>query len=167
MTFKPNSLQIDDRNQLWVLCAGYQDAINPFNSVPGELMTFDISRDSLDYYPDSILAIDTLSLVLTDNQLRPHDLVINKSGDKLFYIDNKNGDDGNILTHDVTALKLNEAPYIQGSFYSLGYDLVQNEIYGGVPGNYILNGEVHRYRENGNQVDIFTVGIIPSCFGFK
>ncbi|WP_417602496.1 YncE family protein [Owenweeksia hongkongensis] len=167
VAFKPNSMQLDSRDQLWVLCAGFQDVIDPFASLPGELMSFDLSRDSLEYYPDSIVHVDTLSLVLSDNQLRPHDLVINKEGKKLYFIDNENGDDGNIMVHDVKMPMLTQAPYIQGFFYSLGYDMVQEELYGGSPGNYLLNGEVHRYRENGNQIDFFTAGIIPSCFGFK
>src|SRR5690606_20430838 len=76
--FKPNSLQLDSRDQLWVFCAGFQDAIDPFNSLPGQLISFDLTRDSLDYYPDSIVKVDTLNLVLSDNQLRPHGLVINQ-----------------------------------------------------------------------------------------
>ncbi len=167
VAFKPNSMQIDNRNQLWVLCAGIQDALDPLNSLPGQLMSFDLSKDSLAYYPDSIISIDTLDLKLTNNQLRPHDLVINKAGDILYFIDNENGNDGNILLHRVQNPNLKQTPFIQGFFYSLGYDMVQEELYGGSPGNYLLNGEVHRYRENGNQIDFFTAGIIPSCFGFK
>lgn len=167
VAYKPNSLQIDSRDQLWVLCAGYADAINPFNSLPGELMSYDLTRDSLAYYPDSIVNVDSLSLVLNDNQLRPHDLIINSTGDALYYIDNENGEDGNIMIHETSSPMLKQSKYIQGFFYSLGFDMVQNEIYAGSPGNYLISGEVHRYRENGNQIDFFTAGIIPSCFGFK
>lgn len=166
--FKPNSMQIDSRDQLWVLCAGFENSIDPLNSDAGALFSFDLTRDSLAYYPDSIVKVDSLFLQLTDRELRPHDLIINSAGDQLYFIDNENnGTDGNIMTHEVTSNKLSQAKFIQGFFYSLGYDMVQDEIYAGSPGNYLISGEVHRYKENGEQIDFFTAGIIPNSFGFK
>lgn len=161
VTFKPNSMQIDDRGYLWVLCSGFQDIISPFNSIPGQLMSFKIKRDT-------IVNLDTVPLVLADNQLRPHDLVINAVGDMLYYIANNSGsNDGNIMRHIVRAPKLNQNPYISGDFFSLSFDSIQEEIYAGAPGDYMLNGEVYRFNESGSQLDLFTAGIIPSCFGFK
>ena len=165
--YKPNSLQIDSRDQLWVLCAGFENSIDPLNSDPGELRSFDLTRDSLAHYPDSIVSIDSLSLVLTDSELRPNNLTINSKGDQLYYIDRENGEDGNIMTHMVSRPTLDQSKFIPGAYYSLGFDMIQDEIYAGAPGNYIISGEVYRFRENAQQLDFFTAGIIPSCFGFK
>lgn len=164
---KPNSLQLDSRDQLWVLCQGYVNVSNPLNNVPGKLVSFDLSMDSITYYPDTIKRVDSLSLELADNQLRPHSLVINAKGDMLYFIDGENEKDGNVMRHSTTETKLVQTPFLLGFFYSMAFDMIENELYMGSPGNYTLSGEVHRYAEKGNQLDFFTAGIIPCGFGFK
>ncbi|MDZ7849162.1 MAG: L-dopachrome tautomerase-related protein [Owenweeksia sp.] len=54
-------MQIDKDNKLWVLCSGIEDQQNPFNSTPGALLSFDLGKDSLQYYlADSLFIQDTL-----------------------------------------------------------------------------------------------------------
>lgn len=167
--FKPNSLQLDNRDQLWVLYAGFSDPVDPLSSLPGGLASFDLTRDSLAYYPDSILRIDStgLQLELGDNQLRPHNLVINAKGDQLYYLDSENLTDGNIMTHTISSPVLSQTKFIPGAFYSIGFDMIENQIYAGAPNDYLTSGEVYRFNEKATKIDQFTAGIIPSCFGFK
>lgn len=160
VAFKPNSMQLDENGFLWVLCAGFQDVVDPFSSIPGQLMTFKIKRDT-------IFRKDTTNLVLDNNQLRPHDLVINTKGDIMYYIADEGDTHGNVMSHSINSKKLNQNPHIEGDFYSLAFDSIQEDIYAGDPGDYLLNGQVYRFSESGSPIDVFTAGIIPSCFGFK
>ncbi len=160
----PHSLQIDKNDVLWVLCSGIEDAQNPFNSTQGSLVSFDLTRDSLEFYvTDSLVVRD--SLVFTDNQIKPTKLTLNADGSMLYFLDNDL--EANLWRHNVADTLLPSSPFIQGSFNSLGYDAIEEEIYLSDPGDKTTEGQVYRYDEGGGQVDLFEVGTNPVNFGFK
>ena len=161
--YNPNSVQIDKNNKLWVLCSGIRDQ-NPFNSISGNLVSFDLDMDSLVYKMDSLLIVD--SLVISDNQMRPVKLQKSKEGDMLYWLDNKT--EANLMSFNVfSTASPTTSPFIPGSFYGVGVDPVEGDIYLSNTLGGTGNGEVSRYDASGAQQDLFKVGINPGCFGFK
>lgn len=162
--YNPNSLQVDVNDKLWVLCSGILDQ-NSSASISGNLISFDLSKDSLIYnIKDSLIMAD--SLVITDNQMRPVRLQINPTGDMLYWLDNKTG--ANLMRHNVFFLSdPSTSPFVVGSFYGLDVDPIEGDIYATDALDNIQNGDLHRYNESGAQLDMFKVGITPVCFGFK
>lgn len=161
----PNSLQIDPSGKLWVLCGGIEDEQNPLASTNAQLVSFDLMHDSLRTYiaRDSLVGVDTL--LFDDNQIRPTQLTINAAGDILYFLDND--EQANLMRFDMEIGLLPNVPFIEGSFNGIGYDELSEEIYLSDVLNRQVDGEVHRYDEDGQQIDFFKVGLIPESFGFK
>lgn len=160
--YNPNSMQLDQDDKLWVLCSGILD-VNPAASTPGNLVSFDLSIDSLEYKLDSLIILD--SLAITDNQMRPVKLAINPALDRLYWLSNTS--EANLMTHGIYELNSpSNLPFISGSFYGLGVDPNQGNIYVSDPLNGLENGNVIRYDFNGAQLDIKKVGIMTGSFGF-
>lgn len=159
----PNSLQIDQNNMLWVLCSGQIDQ-NPVNSIRGNLASLNLDQDSLIYRMDSLVVID--SLEITDNQMRPQRLTINNDGDMLYWLDQPIN--ANLMSFNVfSAASPTTTPFISGTFYGLGIDPIEDDIYLSDAADEVGNGDVYRFDVNGGQQDQKTVGIKPVCFGFK
>ncbi len=158
----PNSMQLTEDNQLWVLCSGIADQ-NPSASIPGELVSFNLDMDSIEYEIDSVNKVNALTF--SDNLMRPKQLKMGPDGQYLYFLDNVQ--DANLMRYDTAMSFAPTSPYIAGSFYGLGVDLSRHEIYLSDDKDRIENGEVLRYDKDGGQIDVQTVGIIPSSFGFK
>ncbi len=160
--YNPNSLQVDGSNKLWVLCSGIQMQ-NTASSISGNLVSFNMNKESIFRNIDKLTIVD--SLVLADNQMRPVKLQKSRTGDVLYYLDNKT--EANLMRFNVNASSLSTQPFISGSFYGVAVDSIEGDIYLTDPLDGISNGEVLRYNDNGAQEDFFKVGIMPGCFGFK
>lgn len=159
----PNSMQIGADTSLWVLSSGIADFGNPFNSTAGSLVSIPLGYDSLFYNIDTLAVED--SLVFVDNQQKPVRLTANEDGSLMYFLDNVAGAD--LYRFDIENPTLPIAPFIMGNFYGLGYDVIKTEIYLSDAKDFQTNGDVMRYDEDGEQLDIFKTGIIPSSFGFK
>lgn len=159
----PNSMVVDPENRLWVLCSGIEDQ-NPFASTPGVLISFDLTRDSLEYYiRDSLVVMD--SLVYADNQLKPHNLILGPSGTELFFLDLAK--DANLMRYNIGNANLPGNPFITGNFGHAAYDEIENEWYLSIPGDGTAPGQVARFDQGGGQTDLIESGIRPRTFGFK
>lgn len=162
---KPNSMQMAPDTSLWVLCSGIADFSNPFNSTSGSLVSIPLGFDSLMYNIDTLAIRD--SLVFVDNQQKPIRLTSNEDGSEMYFLDNFSG--ASLYRFDAGAdiPRLPLSPFITGSFYGIGYDEINKEIYLSDAKDFQQNGEVMRYGDDGAQKDVFKTGIIPSSFGFK
>ena len=82
--------------------------------------------------------------------------------DKLYF---SNGSwSKSVYEMDVTSTTLPITPFINRSFYGLGYDWTSNQLYAADAVDYVQNGWVFRYANTGAVVDSFQVGIIPGSF---
>ena len=154
VSYLPNSVQVDNNNKVWVLCAGRIDWVDPSQSTAGKLFRINPSDWSIEQVFD-----------FPDNSWHPGNLKIDGTGNTLYYLSNLYG--GKLYKMNVTDAVLPAAPLVNKSFYSLGVDPVRGDVYGADPIDYNQNGKVLRYDSQGTVLDSMTVGIIPGNFGFK
>lgn len=150
----PNSLQVDSQNRLWVLSAGQDNLDDPSLSIPADLRIFNM---------DSVRVED--SIIFVDNLRRPKELVINRDGDKLYYMDNF--ESANIRAHFTIDTIDKEIIFIPGVFYGLGSDIIQDEIYVADKSNEPLAGRVTRFDKQATPIHVFESGIKPKSFAFQ
>lgn len=162
---KPNSMVIDNDNNLWVLAAGKVDVNNPFASGLGTLYRYQL--DTLTMAIDSGYAIapDTV-MYFTDNLLKPHSLTINLEGNQLFYIGNS--PTGSVYSMSTFDNKVEETPIITGNFYSLNFDELELELYATrLPDNIENDGDLQVYSPSGNLKTSIKIGVKPKNVVFR
>jgi hypothetical protein len=161
----PNSIVIDEENQMWVLCGGEFNATNPAISGVGSLWKFNL--DTLTMAIDSGWTImpDTVKY-FTDNQLRPNTLTYDYTIGNLYYIGNS--PTGNLISTNKNNRPINEIPLVSGNFYGLGFDVLQLELYGfRTPFNEEDNGDLQIFDPAGNLKTSITIGVKPKRVVFK
>lgn len=153
---QPNSLVIDKYDKLWVLSDGGYDG-NPFAYEAPRLMRINLN---------TLLLEDELSFPLENN---PSELVINSSGDTLYFLD------GDIYKHGVLSQN-SPVKFINGNseysgfgrgFYSLIIDPSNSELYVADAIDNAQPGYVYRFTSEGVPVDTFKVGVNPVGFCYK
>ncbi len=141
----PDAFAIDQIGRLWVLCYGsYGDWSNPNDDTDGKLFAIDVNTDTV---------LD--SIVIGGH---PSRLVI--YGDFAYTIKN-----GNIVRINLKTKDKNEN-FIQGNFYSVALDQINNLLYCADAKDYVQKGEVYIYDLSGKFVNKFQVGVIPGSFAF-
>ena len=146
----PAAMVEDKIGKLWVICGGGYDE-NYQSKRDGKLfrvnpITHEIER--------------TIDLGLAASKM-----AINEGGDTLFYV---SGNEIYQLSIDAEAAP--ESAWVvneSGSFYSVGYDPVENIIYAGDANAFQGSGTVYRYGMDGTLLNSFEVGIGPNNFVFK
>jgi len=155
VSIQPNSMVLDKDQKLWVLCDGGFDG-NPYGYGKPALVRVD---------PETRSAETILEFAMEDN---PHDLVINGTGDTLYYLNR------HVYSMPVTAatsprIKI-ESSYGQtlvGGYYALTVDPYYGDIYVADAIDQVQFGKVYRYSSGGQLLDILSVGINPGAFCFK
>ena len=128
----------------------YDSLWNVVSETPGKLVKIDPTTDVIEA---------TFTFTVGDH---PEDLIV--SIDKLYF---SNGSwSKSVYEMDVTATTLPTTPFIDRSFYGLGYDVISEQLYAADAVDYVQNGWVFRYASSGAVVDSFQVGIIPGSFYF-
>ena len=153
---KPNSAVVDADGNVWVLTGGYTqyDANwNVINETPGVLAMINTTTNTID--ASFTFAVGN----------HPEDLIINGTGDKLYYSDGSWSKA--VYEFGINDTQLPATVFINKSFYGLGYDPVWNEIYGSDAVDFTQQGWVFRYATTGIVVDSFQVGVIPGSFAFR
>ncbi len=145
---EPNSMVIDNEDQLWVLCSG--------GFMNDEMPTlWKINPQSHEILKQ---------FTFTDIQQSPDNLCINGTSDSLYFLNN------GVFVMSVYDQQLPDNVLIDKNnrnYYSLGVHPVDNEIYVSDALDYNQNGLVYRYSTNGTFLSSFEVGIIPGCFAFN
>ena len=151
---RPNSI-VSVNGKIWVLCEGYTEYDSLWNVVsetPGKLVKIN---------PTSDVVESTFTFNVGDH---PEDLIVGGNFNKLYF---SNGSwSKSVYEMDINATTLPTTPFINRSFYGLGYDWISNQLYAADAVDYIQYGWVFRYANTGAVVDSFQVGIIPSSFYF-
>jgi len=147
VTIEPNSMVVDKNDKLWVMCGGgYANEVYPvlYQINPGDLsvekqLTFPVKTDA------------------------PFEMRINGKGDVIYYL-NKGVYKININSDVLPA----EAWIDSGekNFYALGVRPDKNEVFVSDALDYVRNGKVYVYSDDGLLNSSFEAGIIPGYFAF-
>lgn len=152
---QPYSMVLDKNDTLWVVC----DGGNEYSSLP----------EGVEMEAPSLWKIDAETFAATKTQtFEPGGyfrsrLGINGEGDTLYFIYDA------VWAIDVATGELPAEPLItiEGwGQYGIGIDPVSEEIYIADAKDYVSNGEVLRYSSEGELIDTFEVGLLPSKFAF-
>lgn len=146
---EPNTMAVDRNGHVWVLCEGATweaDGENP------SLWEID---------PQLKIAAKRCEFEGTALCVRA-----NPSGDQLYVIN------GNVVRRfDIATLSLSETFHIEGEsqsmFYNMAVEPTTGDIYIADAKNFVMNGTVYRYSNDGVLLASFTAGLIPSAMLFK
>jgi len=145
---EPNSMVIDNNNNIWVLGSG------------GFLNE---ERPALWRINPELKAV-TKRFVFENINTSPTHLGINPEGDKLYFL-NKD-----VFQMDISTDQLAANPFVlaneTSNFYSLGVG-PDADVYITDANDYTRNGVVYRYSAEGILKHSFEAGIIPGAIGFK
>ena len=147
---EPNSMAVDKNGHVWVLCegrswdVGYGEnpslwEINPLLKTAEKRYEFDGTASTLR---------------------------ANRAGDQFFLIW-----DNMVRRFDLATMALSESFGIAaepgGLFYNMAVDPETGDLYVTDAKNYMMNGTVYRYNEDGVLLSSFEAGVIPSAMLFK
>ncbi|NQU35181.1 MAG: hypothetical protein HQ521_18300 [Bacteroidetes bacterium] len=145
---EPNSMVLDKDGLLWVLCSG--------GFMNEELPSL---------WQINPVSMEIVRIIYFEDILQnPENLCINGSKDSLYYLNN------GIYGLSVYDDKLPQNPVISSdnnTYYTLGVDPNNNEIYVSDALNYDHDGLVYRYTATGTFISSFEVGIIPGSIVFN
>ncbi|CAG5076287.1 YncE family protein [Parvicella tangerina] len=141
----PGKIVKVNNGNLWMLCSGgYQEEIPTLHEYDGTTISKTLSFGSI-----------------TDN---PSMLTYDSIHDRLFYLN-----DG-LFTLELTSSSLPSIPVINSTnatFYGLGIDPNNRDIYITDAVDYVQSGRVLRFDSLYHPVDTFSTGIIPQAIWFK
>ena len=164
---EPNTMAVDKNGHVWVLCEGrsWDDEYDEFGVPYGENPTL--------WEIDPMLKTATRRYEFKgpyedDDEIKgvATTLRANLTGDKFFLIYNNE-----VRRFDLNTMSLSDSfritPEPQGLFYNMAVDPNTGDLYVADAKNYVMNGTVYRYSEDGVLLTSFVAGIIPSAMLFK
>ncbi len=143
---QPNSVIVDEENDLWVLCDG------GFQTEKAALFHIDTEKDSI---------LDEFRF--QDIQDSPSELVVGPAGETLYFLNN------GLFQMNTSSSQLPSQPLVKESgkvFYGLGIS-PDEELYVSDAVDYVKRGKVYRFDVSGAPLDTFSVGVIPGGFCFE
>ena len=146
---EPNTMAVDKNGHVWVLCEGATwEADGEYPSL-WEINPMLKSAEKR-------FEFDGTAMVLRANP----------TGDQLYLIYNNE-----VCRFDIGTLTLSETFCIaaepQGMFYNMAVEPNSGDIYVTDAKNYMMNGTVYRYTNDGLLLSSFEAGVIPSAMLFK
>jgi len=150
----PSGIVEDKDGMIWVMCSGI--GWNGFPQ-PGD------TRGQIIQFDPVGLAIHK-RIEFPDNANHPDQLVVNSTGDKLYYIF-PNG----VYEIGIGSTELATNALIPSStiYYGLGFDPAENNICVADPLDFVQAGKVYRYTPQGVPNDTIAAGVIPNGFYFN
>ena len=148
LTYDPSAIQKDRDGNLWVYCSG-----NPTESVLGGVYKID---------PNTLNILQVLPFEIPESLGWPR-MAMNAEKDLLFILQN------DLFKVPINASSFPNAPFISGedrTFYGLGINPVNDEIFLGDAIDFQQKGKVYRYSSDGTLLDEFESGVIPNGFIF-
>ncbi len=148
---QPHRMVIDRNGKIWVLCDGGY-AGSDYSGVPG-LVKIDAATRTVEHI---------FEFPVGDY---PSEIALNGNGDTIYYCNN------HIYRFPVDSEDITGDVFFENPggrlYYGLGVDPVNSEVYVADAIDYMQSGVVYRLNAAGEQIDKFTVGIIPNGFCFK
>jgi DNA-binding beta-propeller fold protein YncE len=146
---EPNCMAVDKNNHVWVLCEGATWEADGENPTLWEI--------------DPMLKSATLRYEFDGTAMI---LKANASGDGLYLFFNNE-----VRRFDIATSTLSETFRIAaaegGMFYNMAVNPQNGELYVTDAKNYLMDGTVYRYSEDGVLLSSFEAGVIPSAMLFK
>ena len=144
--FVPQSLQLDQNGDIWVLCRGLIDLQNPNNNTPGKLARLVNGQ------------------VATSIELAAgaSDLVINNAGDALYFLNPEAS--SWVYEHPITSTSLSTIPFIDIPVSHLAHDPLTDWLIGADVKSGLSNGDFILFDGTGAEQIRFEVGVRPSEF---
>ena len=159
---QPNSMALDRNGYLWVLSDGGYEG-SPYGQVKAALTKI----NSSDFRIEKIYEFN-------DINNSPSDLCMNSTADSLLYLGGGWAPSSNqkrgIFKMSILQEDLPEIAFItedDQTFYGLGIDPNNSDIYCSDALNYLQNGKIYRFTSSGQPVDTLSSGIVPGAFYFK
>jgi len=145
---EPNSIVVDKNNKVWVLCSG--GFMN--DEIPALFRINPVTRtiEKRFNFPDI--------------ESSPEQLKITTDADRLYFLNS------DVFSMHIADEQLPAMPIINSGtrvFLALGLHPVNNTVLVSDAGNYVQNGWVFRYRDDGILIDSVQAGLIPGYFGFN
>ncbi len=144
--YNPGEIVQDALGNVWVLSYGKIDWVTN-ESVNGRLTA---------YNPQTFEMVKDFELPGTF----PSSLVINENGNTLYFIFN-----GEIVSQNINDDILALNTVVSGSYYGLGFH--DSKLYVGDAKDFVSEGTVYLYEENGMLSDSLAAGIAPNGFVFE
>lgn len=141
----PEQIVKDDNGDIFVICGGFTDFVNPENSTDGALVM--ISNQEI---------VKTMSIPNGSNRL-----TIDTDRHNLYYISSSQVNKYSILDETNSVLSVSS-----GFAYGLGFDDSEGLLYVADAKDFASQGEVIIINRDDVEVDRFTTGIIPGSFHF-
>ncbi len=148
----PGGMVVDSEGILWVISGGYAGdfdenfQIIPGTSKPGGVHGIDLSTGEEAAFTE-ILSADS-------------DIALNEADGKLYI------NTGGLRSYDIDTGEFSADTLVKGSFYAIGYEPVNQNLYLADAKDFSSKGDVVIYNENNAETDTFQAGIIPGSFMF-
>ena len=140
---QPQSIEIDVNRSIWVLTRGFK--------------AFNQSRDGRLVQ----LSNDQVSREFAVEQ-GAGNLAINNSGDRLYYTMR-----GGVFAHPITQTSISLASFIDFPYLTVAVDPQTDNIIGADARNFQVTGRIVIHSPSGEELEEYTVGIVPIDFCFQ
>ena len=164
---EPNTMVVDNNGHVWVLCEGrsWDEEYDEFGMPYGENPTLweinPLTKEAVRRYEFKGPYEDDDEIKGVATTLR-----VDLTGSLLYMIYNNE-----VRRFDIETMSLSEsfriAPEPQGLFYNMAVDPKTGDLFLADAKNYVMNGRVYRYSNDGLLMASFNAGIIPSAMLFK
>ena len=152
---KPSGIVQDDNGMVWVMCSG-----NGWNGYPGD---DDTEGRLVCIDPDALTVVKTF--VFPDTENHPEKLVIDNNERDVYFLY-----PGGLYSVDLLdeELQVNLVKDYESTFYALGYDDQEGQIYVSDPKDFTQYGQVYIIDPaSGQTLNSFVAGVIPGGFFFN
>lgn len=152
----PRDFVVDANENIWVLCAGYQDYSNwpDIGHTASKLITIDPTSN------------EVISSIIIGETVHPTHLEVNNTGDQLFY-GGGYGFNG-IYKMNITDTDIPSTPLINKGFYGFNINPETGNIFALETAlDYVSNGKLYRYNTSGELLGEYKVGVGPNGAAFK
>ncbi len=154
VTDNPGSLQLDKDGTIWVATAGHTAHDENFNvvvddSTPGAIIQLEANGDEIQR-----LSFEGIG--------GPSNLIINGTGDRLYYRYK-----GAVYALNSSDTSLPTEKFIDKNYYGISVDPIDGSLIGCFAPNFSTSGTIDIYDSQGNFQSTYTVGIGPNGCIFK
>jgi len=147
----PAEMNVDQSNQIWVVCNGLIAFDEDFNRTPE------------DDIPGNVSVVDgaTANVISNiDTGGHPNGMALNEQTGRGYLLNN------GVQTINLNTREIEGEVFIDRFFNAIAYSADNELIYVGQSNGFLQPGQAIRYNLNGTAVDSFAVGIAPNGFRF-
>ena len=148
----PTAIFEDANAKLWVLCRGSYgvDFMTSDDDTEGKLVEFNSSQEDI-----------LKSIKIGNKGDHPDKIKMNESKNTFYFLSSYNFLSG-VYKFNITDVAAPSSPFIEGYYYGIGYDKVNDEIYLADALDFKQRGLMKRYSSTGVLINTYTTGIIPN-----